>query len=74
MGLSQEQRNLQLYSNRQVNFNHPDGAYSNKMLQNDFGNGKYPAGRDFATIEKGRNAWQDVDNHVDWVRNLRLDE
>ena len=23
------------------------------------------------TIEKGTNAWSDVENHIDWVRNLR---
>jgi hypothetical protein len=26
-----------------------------------------------ATIEKGRNAWSAIENHVEWVRNLRLD-
>lgn len=26
-----------------------------------------------ASIEKGRNAWSDVDDHVEWVRNLRTD-
>lgn len=25
------------------------------------------------TIDKGTNAWSDVDNHIDWVRNLRTD-
>lgn len=25
------------------------------------------------TIEKGTNAWSDVENHIDWVRNLRTD-
>jgi hypothetical protein len=25
------------------------------------------------TIEKGTNAWADVDDHVDWIRNLRTD-
>jgi beta-glucosidase len=52
-GLAQEQRILKLYSNRQINFNHPDGAYSNKLLQDDFGNGAYPEGRGFAVIENG---------------------
>lgn len=27
-----------------------------------------------ATIEKGREAWKDVADHVEWVRNLRTDE
>ncbi|OYQ34007.1 hypothetical protein CHU92_12270 [Flavobacterium cyanobacteriorum] len=26
------------------------------------------------TIEKGRNAWSDVPDHVEWVRNLRLED
>lgn len=25
------------------------------------------------TIDKGTNAWSDVENHIDWVRNLRTD-
>lgn len=27
----------------------------------------------FESIEKGRNAWSDVSDHVEWVRNLRTD-
>jgi hypothetical protein len=27
-----------------------------------------------STIEKGRNAWSDVPDHVEWVRNLRLED
>jgi hypothetical protein len=27
-----------------------------------------------STIEKGRNAWSDIDNHIEWVRNLRLND
>jgi hypothetical protein len=34
----------------------------------------YDENQILATIEKGRNAWNDVEDHVEWVRNLRLDE
>lgn len=37
-------------------------------------NPSYDEEQILATIEKGRNAWSDVDDHVEWVRNLRLDE
>lgn len=39
-----------VYDHRTVNFNHPNGAYTNEMLQKDFGNGHYPEGRGFASI------------------------
>lgn len=39
------------YSERSVDFNLPDGPYTDQMLAKDFGNGKYPANRGFAEIE-----------------------
>jgi len=39
------------YSNRTINFNRRDGLYTNKMLSEDFGNGVYPSGRGFASIQ-----------------------
>lgn len=39
------------YAERLVNFNLPDGPYTDQMLANDFGNGKYPENRCFAEIE-----------------------
>ncbi len=52
-GIAQLKDGLKLYSEKQVNFNHPDGTYTNKMLQDDFGNGNYPVHRGFASIENG---------------------
>ncbi len=52
-GIAQKQDGVKLYSERQVNFNYLNGAYTNQLLQDDFGNGAYPAGRAFAAIENG---------------------
>ncbi len=27
-----------------------------------------------STVEKGRNAWSDIDDHIEWVRNLRSND
>lgn len=51
--IAQKQEEPKLYAKKQVNFNHPDATYTNNMLQNDFGNGAYPAGRNFCTIDNG---------------------
>ncbi len=51
--MAQQQDALKLYAERQVNFNHPDGIYTSKMLQDDFGNGNYPVNRGFASIVDG---------------------
>ena len=39
------------YAKRSVDFNLPNGPYTNQMLVKDFGNGKYPDTRGFAEIE-----------------------
>jgi chondroitin AC lyase len=53
IAVAQPTQNPTFYSNRQINFNHPNGAYTNQLLQDDFGNGTYPASRGFAAIENG---------------------
>lgn len=40
-----------VYDHKTVNFNYPNGAYTNEMLQKDFGSGHYPEGRGFASIQ-----------------------
>ncbi|MFH4967449.1 polysaccharide lyase [Gaetbulibacter sp. M240] len=39
------------YEKRSVNFNLPEGRYTNEMLVNDFGNGYFPKNRGFAEIK-----------------------
>ena len=39
------------YANRTVDFNYPDGPYTNTLLDHDFGNGVYPVDRGFAEIK-----------------------
>ncbi len=51
--IAQKQEGPKLYAKKQVNFNHPDATYTNDMLKDDFGNGAYPAGRNFCAIENG---------------------
>jgi chondroitin AC lyase len=51
--IAQKQEGPKLYAKKQVSFNHPDATYTNDMLQDDFGNGAYPAGRNFCAIENG---------------------
>ncbi len=51
IAIAQPLQNPVLYANRQINFNYPNGGYTNQLLQEDFGNGAYPAGRGFAAIE-----------------------
>ena len=38
------------YKQQKVTFNRPNGAYTNQLLLEDFGNGKYYTDRDHATI------------------------
>ena len=40
-----------IYSSRFVNFNHPNGSYTDQLLHEDFGNGTYPNNRGFASIQ-----------------------
>nr|WP_294899173.1 hypothetical protein [uncultured Pedobacter sp.] len=39
------------YAERLVNFNLPNGPYTNEMLAKDFGNGRFPENRGFAEIQ-----------------------
>jgi len=39
------------YAERKIDFNIPNGIYTNEMLHKDFGNGSFPVGRGFAVIE-----------------------
>jgi hypothetical protein len=49
----QKPNEFNIYSKRIINFNLPNGSYSNELLTNDFGNGRYPINRGFASIENG---------------------
>ena len=53
ISMAQMQEGSKLYAEKGVNFSHPNGIYTNKMLQEDFGNGNYPVNREFASIENG---------------------
>jgi hypothetical protein len=49
--VGQNHKDSKEYSNRTIDFNRPDGPYTNQMLRDDFGNGVYPEGRGFASIQ-----------------------
>jgi len=49
--VAQQQTKDKMYTDHTVTFSYPDCAYTNDMLDHDFGNGIYPPGRGFAEIK-----------------------